>query len=291
MNKTLKVIPTNNNPSGSYQITLYYTPAEVAGWQTATGQTIANVQLVKVTGQISDVTPSNPSAAGAIVMGAPTIGSMGVNTALTYNFSTGFSGFGAGIPGSAILPLGLLDFSGRLKQNEIALAWTTSFESNTSRFGIERSYDGVHFTNIGYQPAAGNSNKPLDYAFTDPSMPRINNYYRLRQMDLDGKFTYSKTILIDGSSLRNYTVLPSPFTTSLDIIVASAASNPTTPSSPNVTAQTQIRLLDISGKQLLLKNAAPNAGRIHLDVSNLNLTPGIYLLEINNSSVFKVIKQ
>ena len=64
MNKTFRVIPTNNNPSGQYTITLYLSSAEVTGWQTATGQLWANIQLIKLPSQISNVTPADPEPDG-----------------------------------------------------------------------------------------------------------------------------------------------------------------------------------------------------------------------------------
>src|SRR5206468_8780050 len=110
MNKTFKIIPTNDNPSGTYQITLYYTQAEVQGWQTATGQTLGSIQIVKVPTQISNVTPANPNGAGPVTVVTPVVGSLGTNTTLTFTFSNACSGLGAGAVGSA-LPIGLLDLN------------------------------------------------------------------------------------------------------------------------------------------------------------------------------------
>src|SRR5260370_41441534 len=73
LNKTFRVLLTNNNSTGSYNITLYYTQAEINGWQTATLQSLTNIQLVKTAGQISSVTPASPNGAGAVVVGIPTI--------------------------------------------------------------------------------------------------------------------------------------------------------------------------------------------------------------------------
>jgi len=274
MNKTFRVLPTNNNPAGSYNITLYYTKPEVDGWIMSTSQSLSNIQIVKVTNQISNVTPGNPNGAGTVVIGTPTVSTLGTNTGLTYHFTTGFSGFGAGVP-AVPLPLSLLDFDGQLQQQNIVLHWTTSSEENTKRFGIERSYDGTTFQNIGYVDAAGNSNTPRQYTFTDTDVPHDKNYYRLREIDLDEKFTYSKVIQVDGTSQRNpFTVSPSPFTTGVDIVFARA-----------LQGRTNIRLLDMTGKTLLRRNNVTAAqDRIHIDLSGLSLPAGVYLLEVRTGT-------
>jgi len=274
MDKTFRVLPTTNDPTGSYNITLYYTQAEVTGWQTVTAQSISNIQLVKVGAKISDVTPANPTGAGTVVIGAPIVGTLGTNTSLTYNFTTGFSGFGAGIP-SVALPIGLLDFEGRLQQQNVALQWTTVSEEGAKSFGIERSYDGVRFENIGYVAAIGTSHSPHRYVFTDTSIARDKNFYRLREIDLDDKFTYSKVIQVNGAPQRNpFTVSPSPFTTGLDILFAR------TP-----VENINIRLLDMTGRTLLRRYNSPSGQPLlHIDLSGLSLPAGVYLLEVRTGT-------
>jgi trimeric autotransporter adhesin len=106
LSKTCKVVPTNNTTTGSYEITLYYTPAEVAGWETATGRTWAGstMQVAKVSNgfYVPDVTTAVPRIADvAIVTG--TKGTLGTNYTIKGAFSsTGFSGFGVGVPGNAL---------------------------------------------------------------------------------------------------------------------------------------------------------------------------------------------
>jgi len=275
MDKTFHVIPTTNNSSGSYNITLYYTQAEVQGWQTATTQTLSAIQLVKVPGQIYTVTPAAPNAAGTPTIVTPTISALGTNTGLTYNFTNGFSGFGAGVPSLVTLPVTLLDFTGRLNNNDAILSWSTSGEQNSAGFEIDRSYDGQHFTNIGYVPAAGNSSTQKDYAFTDPSLAADSNYYQLKEISLDGHATYSKVVLVrDPHASPSFTVLPNPFTTSLDIVFGHVPAGPV-----------QLRLLDITGRQLWQQSAVQSEGsRLHLGLSGSTLAVGIYLLEVHSSS-------
>lgn len=287
MDKTFHVIPTTNDPAGSYNITLYYTQAEINGWQTATAQTLSNIQLVKVTGQISSVTPAAPAGGGTMVTGAPAISSLGTNTGLTYNFTTGFSGFGAGIPGSSPLPVSLLSFDGHLQDNTVHLNWATAQEEDSKLFGVERSYDGRSFVNIGNVPAAGNSSTLRSYAFTDPSIAQTNNYYRLRQVDLDDHFVYSKIVVVNnlpGTPAGAFTILSNPFAGDLDILFG-----------PEPVGKVDARLLDITGKELLRRSGQQSGlSRMRIDLSGTPLSAGIYLLELSfngNTYTQKVIKE
>ena len=146
MNKTFRVIPTNNNSSGQYTITLYLSSAEVTGWQTATGQLWANIQLIKLPGQISNVTPATPEpdGPGTVQVVSPILGTLGTNYSLSYTFNNGFSGFGAGIP-METLPIEVLSFTGKLQNENVKLNWSTSFEHNSKGFEIEKSLDGINF--------------------------------------------------------------------------------------------------------------------------------------------------
>jgi hypothetical protein len=282
MDKTFHVIPTNNNPSGSYNITLYYTQQEVSGWQTATGQSLSNILLVKTTNPIFLVTPSNPSGGGTTVTGIPAISSVGSNTGLTYNFTTGFSGFGAGAVG-VVLATELLDFEGRLVNDKVFLDWTTLTEENLNGFDVERSTDGVNYVKLGFVPAAGNSNAKRTYYFQDPGLPAAVNYYRLRQISQDNSFQYSRIVVI-RSAESAFRVLNNPFVTTLDVQFDRIPEG-----------SISIRLMDMTGRQLYLseRNSAGTA-RMTIDLSACRLSSGIYLLEVSYNDqrhTARVLKQ
>jgi hypothetical protein len=283
MNKTFHVIPTNNNTSGTYNITLYYTQAEINGWQSATGQSLLNIDLIKTTNQIFNVTPANPTGAGTMVTGAPAISTLGTNTGLTYNFTTGFSGFGAGIVGG-LLQTKLLDFEGKLNNSTVALDWSTSPESNNAGFNVERSYDGASFTKIGFVPGSGNSTSIQNYSFDDPAIPEASNYYRLKLISTDSSFQYSQIILITSATDGFFKVLNNPFTTQLSISLTNPA-----------VGAIDVRLFDIIGNEIYrVTNASSGSSIINLDLSQKNLSSGMYILEVdtnNEKHVAKVIKQ
>jgi hypothetical protein len=101
------------------------------------------------------------------------------------------------------LPVILTKFTAQRNGTEALLKWQTAQEQNTRDFTIERSTDGKTYTTIGVVAAAGNSNNPLDYSFSDLSPEKTSNYYRLKQSDLDGKFTYSPVRLLNFGTTGN----------------------------------------------------------------------------------------
>ncbi len=125
--------------------------------------------------------------------------------------------FSANIP--AALPVKLNDFTGRIQKNDVVLNWSTALEQNSRAFEIERSFDGSEFKKIGSVEAAGNSSIKKSYSFIDPAISQENNYYRLKQIDLDGKHDYSKIILIKNPVKGNEPVklLTNPAINKIDV--------------------------------------------------------------------------
>ncbi len=97
--KTFKVTPATNNATGKYEITLYFTEAEKQGWESVTGRSWNNIQIVKTPDAINNVSAVTPPAVQIV---DPTKREkLGNNYTLTATFETGFSGFGVGVPGVA----------------------------------------------------------------------------------------------------------------------------------------------------------------------------------------------
>ena len=89
------------------------------------------------------------------------------------------------------LPVILSSFTATRVNTEVLLQWKTEQEENTRDFTIERSTDDKTFSAIGIVAAAGNSTSSRTYSFMDVKPGPFNNYYRLRQSDIDGRFTYT----------------------------------------------------------------------------------------------------
>lgn len=142
------------------------------------------------------------------------------------NNITGFSQFGLGIT-SLPLPVTLLSFDARrLTKISVIVNWQTVFEQNNRGFEVERRLDGEQvFTQIGFVPTlapGGNSNNTLNYNFTDPNGYAGISYYRLKQVDIDNRFTYTHIKAVKGMGETQVSVLlfPNPnygqFTIRLD---------------------------------------------------------------------------
>ncbi|MFT3911970.1 MAG: T9SS type A sorting domain-containing protein [Ferruginibacter sp.] len=93
---------------------------------------------------------------------------------------------------SGPLPVSLLNFKVKAEGKHALLNWQTSSEQNSARFDIERSIDAIRFEKIGSVKAAGNSSSQINYSFIDHAPKNGINYYRLREVDLDGHAQYSE---------------------------------------------------------------------------------------------------
>ncbi|WP_201981570.1 glycine-rich protein [Hymenobacter rubidus] len=106
------------------------------------------------------------------------------------------------------LPVELVAFTATAQPGAVALAWRTASEINSARFEVERSPDGAAFTAIGTVAAAGSSSGPRAYALADARLPASASrlYYRLRQIDQDGTFSYSpvRSVVVAGAGLVLY---------------------------------------------------------------------------------------
>lgn len=92
------------------------------------------------------------------------------------------------------LPVRLVSFSGKRVGTQLLLGWQTTFESNSDYFAVERSSDAKSFETLGRVASRGFSDSFQSYGFTDEAPTKGVNYYRLRQVDRDGKFEYSKIL-------------------------------------------------------------------------------------------------
>lgn len=104
----------------------------------------------------------------------------------------------------AVLPVVLTNFVGKPEANRHLLEWSTASEINNNYFEIERSIDGQDFEYIGEIQGKGNSSSNINYQFIDEYPKQTINYYRLKQVDYDGLFEYSKIIAIQSINKNNY---------------------------------------------------------------------------------------
>ncbi len=281
MNKTFRVIPGTYHANGVYTITLYYTAAEKAGWEAATGNLWSNILLVKTSGAISSATPVNPGGSGSIETVTPVRGTFGTDYTLSYTFNDGFSGFGAGIIAST-LPVGLLDFDGVKQHSGVLLKWKTENEINTSYYEVQRSSNGRDYESIGNVKSFGLTGGGSSYSLVD-SKAGIVNYYRLKITDYDGAFTYSKIVSVNIPGLgQKIYVLNNPFSNAIRLRFGNQPKD-----------KVSLRLVDPAGKVLVAKEFRDVGNTLELNLPSRYTSRGIYILEAvvdGSRFVYKLVK-
>ena len=138
---------------------------------------------------------------------------------ITASVATSFSEqfFTLGSTSDVPLPVELIDFEAKQDDAGVKLNWSTASETNNDYFIIERSYDASNFKKIGKIDGNGNSLFTNHYSFFDDQPFDGVNYYRLKQVDYDNNFEYSKIIpVLFNSSISKYgendfTVYPNPY--------------------------------------------------------------------------------
>jgi hypothetical protein len=145
-------------------------------------------------------------------------------------------------------------------------------EINCSRFVVQRSYDAIHFTDI--QTVAGNGTTSVfhSYEATDNSYAHRNEiiYYRLKQIDLDGKGNFSKTVSVKIKNANQAVIIsPNPFTDFININFQS-----------DKRKLLSIKLFNVNGKEIMSKEMDLNKGNNYFKMDHLsNLPAGNYLLQ------------
>ncbi|MCF0069654.1 T9SS type A sorting domain-containing protein [Dyadobacter sp. CY261] len=119
------------------------------------------------------------------------------------------------------LPVNLISFSGKASSEGNLLLWSTAEEVNNEGFEVERSTNGVRFEKIGSVTGKGMTSARVDYQFVD-KQPLLNAYYRLKQLDFDHTYSFSRTINVKNESGIKQIVYPNPVSGKLNFDVPPA---------------------------------------------------------------------
>ncbi len=207
-------------------------------------------------------------------------------TATTYQFGTElYTG------NLRALPVTLINFSGEVQGKQNFLHWTTATEQNNTGFEIQRSSDGNNFNKIGFantKAINGNSNNKITYDFTDADYLASTNYYRLKQIDKDGKFSYSNIVVLKDNNAPASglsAVYPNPAKNTLNVKIASQSNHAIT-----------LMITDLNGKSLLNKITNISNGESIVQLNVAQLSSGTYFLKIfsadgKENTVKKFVKQ
>jgi hypothetical protein len=170
-------------------------------------------------------------------------------------------------------PVELLSFVGESTKNGVLLQWSTATEKDNDRFEVERSANGQDFTKVGQIKGSGNSNSKRTYTLRDNQAGKGTLYYRLKQVDLNGEFEYSKIVPVNHR-------FGLPVATEMIIAPNPVSSGQFTLSLPQTAANAQVQLLDLNGRILYSKRLEAGSNEATFSTQSLNLRPGMYLLKL-----------
>jgi hypothetical protein len=202
--------------------------------------------------------------------------STSASTGATRDYSFTF----ATIPAAAgALPVDLVSFNGTVAPKGVALSWATAKEVNTSNFVIERSFDGVTYKDAAmiFTEGKGSSNKETNYNYTD----KVNTasqaliYYRLRMVDIDGRYTHSSVVVVKvgkDAEAPVVSVYPNPVVNSVFVSVPATWQN----------KPLSVEIYNNNG-QLMKHVSNPGAGQTEM-VNVKDLTSGLYIVRVSNGT-------
>ncbi|MEO1260018.1 MAG: T9SS type A sorting domain-containing protein [Bacteroidota bacterium] len=179
------------------------------------------------------------------------------------------------------LPVELFNFDAMSGNDQVDLKWQTASETNNSHFDIEHSVDGRQFQKIGSKVGMGTSTEFKEYLFTHNNPLDGLNYYRLKQVDFDGRSDYSKIISIEVYPDLKIKIYPNPVSNFVFLKF-----------DKKLDRAANLKVTDLNGRIVLERKSAPDISQFNLDFTGLN--SGIYFLEINKGGKWcreKIIKK
>jgi Secretion system C-terminal sorting domain len=174
---------------------------------------------------------------------------------------------------NATTPALMMSFDGQVQNQAANLNWVMENETNCSYFVIERSGDTGGYDSIGVVTGLNNNNQ-TSYIYADNHMLNGNNYYRLRQVDMDGVIRYSKVVSLydmQQEAAPRMSVYPNPATATLNFSINSTS-----------TQQIFVQIYSISGVLLQTSEQTLNAGNNLQSIAVNNLKSGNYFLKVSN---------
>lgn len=173
------------------------------------------------------------------------------------------------------LPLQWSYVRAQVINNQTLVSWATEQEVNTSTFEIEHSMDGIHFTKAGEVAAAGNSTVIKKYSFTHLHPAGGFNFYRIKQTDLNGRFTYSAIVKVLNNTATQTVIAPNPVTDILNIV------------EPGTAFIKTLEVYDSKGALVMRKNINADVQVYSLPVAALS--SGNYVLKISYKTISKTL--
>jgi hypothetical protein len=211
-----------------------------------------------------------------------------INFAYNYNKASIFFNFGVAgsvtgektyyfddmVFGAAPLPVKLLSFTAAKKDKSVVLNWQTAAETNNRGFGVERSKDGQTWTEFNFVKATAAYGAGSQYATADNSPAKGMNYYRLKQIDSDGKATYSAVKVVNfNANGATVSIYPNPTRGRVNVNVSEVA------------GKVFYSIVQVNGKTVLSGTFTSGTNVNAIDVSAL--PKGTYLINVSGNQFSK----
>lgn len=163
-----------------------------------------------------------------------------------------------------LLPINFITFTGSLQPGKkIGLYWEAVTDKNHAYFDVEKSADGISFNSIGKVSTGAPFN------FTDYAPFNGNNYYRIKEVDIEGKVTYSKVINVPYNAGKlNVSIYPNPVTDLLQVKL-----------NDRTTGNVDINISDLQGRVVYTATDVENNGS-EIKINTHGLTPQVYVLKV-----------
>jgi hypothetical protein len=177
-----------------------------------------------------------------------------------------------------IIPVELTSFTAEVNNNgNVVLSWSTATETNNHMFEIERRAEDNQYFTIGYVEGHGTTTEPQNYTYVDKTVEIGKYYYRLKQMDFDGRYEYSNEIEVDVYGVLTFNLeqnYPNPFNPSTSIMYS-------VPEAGNI----KLSVYNIVGEEVaVLINGYSEAGSFDVTFDASNLPSGVYLYKLQSAS-------
>ncbi len=231
------------------------------------------VNMTTVTGSLTIAT--NPSLSNCAAQGICDYLN-GSGTAVITNNTNGCNSVIQVETECALLPVKLTGFEATLKKEDVLLGWRTASEKNNAYFEVEHKAQGSPaFRALGRVPGNGTSASPHQYEFLHSRPPKGINYYRLRQVDFNGKSEYSDIATVLMPDTNGLDIFPNP-TTGPVLVKGDFQGR-------------MVRVIDLAGREVLDKDMSESS------VIDLTGQPnGVYFIEIqtdNQETVKRIVKE
>ena len=177
------------------------------------------------------------------------------------------------VDGTAAMPVELTTFTAKpATKRSVMLEWATASEDNNDYFAVEHSRNGIDFEEVDYVQGAGTTLEPQSYTYLHEQPAKGSNYYRLKQMDYDGAFSYSPIEVVNLQADKRLVITPTLASQQIQVSVSEEVSE----------QGGMLQIFDLSGRQVI---STPLSGDIRQQINVSELQNGHYFLRISSDRV------